>query len=339
MASSASSSHPLLLKLPRELRDNIWELTLAPRIIIALPQFPEFNFFDRVAEYDKAGESLYYRELERDSNMRDAYHGSVYRYFHERTDDWNPDEVPKCQNVFYKKYADLALTLTNHQIHDETFKILEKVTKVMREAIQNRQFVEPVRPAFSHLLRQGLVVFEGEAYDILSLLSGAPATLAFVESVYFSQEMEDPWSGGTMRRLWEELYHRSLNGSGSRLGIAKLLKTHLPNLKELAFWAPIEDYAGNWEYPFPIDMLVDIYNLVDEGPLDALHIVLASGDEDQEILSNGVKRLFEIGNGLERFMNRLAFFVTRDDKDLQLAERRWNTSGIQAIGTLRRVEG
>ncbi|EPE30921.1 hypothetical protein GLAREA_03888 [Glarea lozoyensis ATCC 20868] len=362
MSSFSPSSHPPLLKLPRELRDEIWELVLAPRIIIALPKLPTSNFFDVVGEHDRFGENLYYPELERDSNMRGAYHGDLHQYFDDRTDDWDPDEVPTCKNVFYKKYADLAWTLANQQIHEETSKILEKVTVVMRETIKNRQLQEPVRPAFLHLLSQGRVVFECGPYETVSfLLTSAPGTLACVRSLYIGQEMGiermfDTRSGGTMYRLWEALDIRRIQrqrlGHEEVAGLAQLLRTHLPNLKELAFWARVEDYEtflddddeysedydGYFDRPPAWDLLEDFCGLVNDGPLEVLHVMFAYTHEEPQFPSDGKKRPFATEASFQGLMDKHGIVMTRDEEGLKLAERRWTASGIGAIGTLRRVE-
>ncbi|EPE30920.1 hypothetical protein GLAREA_03887 [Glarea lozoyensis ATCC 20868] len=339
MATTNHSYHPQLLNLPRELRDTIWNLTLTPRILIILPQLPLYGRHDQIASYDTTGENL--SDLETDSISRRSHSTTLTTYFRlafkTLPDDWFTDRVPRGKNVFYKKYAtNLACRCVNRQVFAETAGVLDRIARVLRDGIQLRQIIEPARPAFLDMLGQSVVILACGRADTLSfLLTTATATLASVKSVYFAKEMMYSWDVGLVRSLWG-IQDRDTT---EHLGVmTRLLKARLPNLREFAFWAPLQDYIMFWEDEYPFDLVEDICELFRQGTIDLLHIVVARDGNPDETQSNGATRHFTLEDAHENFMSEHGFEITEDIEELRLAERRWFTEDIARVGTLRRVK-
>jgi hypothetical protein len=83
MALMNNSEFPRLLKLPREIRDTIWELVLQPRVIFTLPNMTNLSL-DDIAEFDEFGEGLGDMSAGSESKqikLHDEYIAALDEYF------------------------------------------------------------------------------------------------------------------------------------------------------------------------------------------------------------------------------------------------------------------
>jgi hypothetical protein len=134
----------LLLSLPFELREKIWQMVLSPTVL--------FSIYSADV-YSRENPSL------RNGKPPTEYIGRLKSRYGKRDKD-GPSLSVKCESVNAHKYFDnYALVWANKQIYSETISILSSVSKILATGLNGKEFKEDLSEGFLRIVANSKVSF------------------------------------------------------------------------------------------------------------------------------------------------------------------------------------
>jgi hypothetical protein len=190
-------------------------------------------------------------------------------------DDYNP-EPPKCEHVEFKSYAqNRTLFLVDKHIYAECKSILLDFQQTLTSGISNNVFQEHPRPEFWRLLAENKVYFNCHPYELYIFLeSSTTDVLKNIKSIVLGERLlsgdwsrgcyyntnvtvgpAEPWSS-TSEPFDLRIYISDEDNRDKHYNyyeyemprIMELIDTRLPNLREVAVWAPTNGVDGSSYY-------------------------------------------------------------------------------------------
>jgi hypothetical protein len=260
-----SPAKPSLLEsLPREFRDKILKLVLNPSAVIFVDGYASSRLTNHQDDFPV------------EKWRRERYTKRLVAHYDTTPPD-NPNnkntdsEPPICENIEYKSYARYRqLLIVNKKIYEESKSILLDFENTLKSGISNNVFQENAQPEFTRLVASNKVYFNCHSYEIYAFLESCPANgLQNSKSIVLGQRIVSdfwatskfsyyysttvavppaypyPWSSpsepadSSVYHMNKENHDKSYNYYKYEMSrIMQLLDCRLPNLKEVALWAP-----------------------------------------------------------------------------------------------------
>jgi hypothetical protein len=340
MASNASGV-PYIFRLPRELRDKIWEFALAPRVAFTLPNLTDQEP-DDMPYLDYYGEGVgqlssksHESQIESYRKEYIQYHQAIYDYFESHKPihwRWIPNDIPRCRNIFYTRFADTNFRTANRQVYEETSVILSPITYLLRDSVQGCQIQINALPAFAQLFGQSAFRVDFNTYDMISfLLTTERSILSKVESVFFAEYWVKDWVNNGREGRWDyDDGYTEITGKNGLL--TTLLNSNLDGLGEVAIWAPTKVHERDYVNDYPFDVLEDLIGLCKSKKLYQVQILFAYAWRGSS-RDRGFPELIQ--EHLDLWDDPPDCSRIDDRKEVEEVERHWGTSGIKAVLTVK----